>query len=176
MNPHAKEFVPAHIMKRRQEEANELTNKVAQVGLEDLNGRSTEHAETSSGDGGECDRATNSNTNPESKDNNTDQSSEQQPHRSNNNQPDNHHYNNTNDSKQDLGRTDEDRHLLKAGETYCEFNGEQFIIPGEDDDEYEPEQFQDYDRKAGYDFGNAEDNEDEDVCLAYEKFLHNLPE
>lgn len=176
MNPHAKEFVPAHLMKRRQEE-DELVDKVGQVGLEDS--ESGPDDKKSGAVGG--DTTTNNSVidNNATKSHDTDQSQEPQHNYSNNakstsNHPNNNHqhHSNTNGEKQDL-EAEDDRLLLKAGETFCEFNGEQFIIPG-DDGEYEADH-QDYGLKAGYDFGNAEDNEDEDVYDAYEQFLDNLP-
>lgn len=187
MNPHAKEFVPAHLLKRRQEEeGNELAEKVGQVDLQDDSRNQKPDGATSGveGSGDSTNTATTTTktnnvaeagtTTPNS--NNADQPPEPQHNHPNNVKNTSHHpnhHNNTNGLKQDL-ETEDDRHLLKAGETYCEFNGEQFIIPGEDD-EYESDQ-QEYPKRAGYDFGNAEDNEDEDVCNAYEEFLGNLPE
>lgn len=102
MNPDAKEFVPAHILKKRQEEAEHLGELTKQLDGVNINSNSegnpttTENGETINGSSN--DQITNNNSNDEL-----------------------HH---------DLDEED-DSYLLKAGENLCEFNGEQFIIPGE---------------------------------------------
>lgn len=122
MNPHAEEFVPAHILKSRQEkEQKKEPSEAEKKTLDDVTD--------------ELDKV---------------------------------------DLKSDPTE-DDDRFLLKAGENICEFNGEQFIVPG-DDEEYDQPPSDDIPDAAGYDFGNAEDNEDEDVCNAFEEFLGNLPD
>lgn len=190
MNPSAKEFVPAHILKKRQEDAdrlNELTDQLDKVELK------ANKDEESSGDKDEQKKSdshsTQNNENAAKLEtNNATQSSKQQQshddhqnhrreHQHSNSTNNNHNHSNDNNNRhetdypeglQDLIDEEDDRFLLNAGENICEFNGEQFIIPG--DDEYEPP------AQAGYDFGNAEDNEDEDVCNAFEQFLENLPD
>jgi len=133
MNPNAKEFVPAHILKKRQEEADakrlgEITEKLDEVKL---------------GNGEEKD---------------DDKSRVQEKTKS--------------DEKQERN-SDDDRYLLKAGENYCEFNGEEFIVPGDDDEgQYEG----DLPDPGGYDFGNDTDNQDEEIANAFEEFLETLPD
>lgn len=140
MNPNAREFVPAHILQKRQEEANrlnELTDQLDRVDIEDnskgpSNGTSYDSVSRTSdpsvGDEssdknnekpfrGE-DRIQNSTNDTKTKcdpnsgvDHDDDSSHKEKPQNSNDN--------------------DEDSYLLRAGENICEFNGEQFIIPGE---------------------------------------------
>lgn len=204
MNPNAKEFVPAHILKKRQDEETEakrmveLTEKLDGVNLDKelqkpaengdsmksqqvqekkdglIDSSPNEQQRQLKGSGDENERIPQKNSSP-----NQDRSStsrnhyrragENHHHINSNNQ---HHINNhySNGGIHDLDHGDDDRFLLKAGENLCEFNGEEFIVPG-DDDEYEGEI-----SNPGYDFGNAEDNEDEDIANAFEEFLDNLPE
>lgn len=144
MNPNAREFVPAHILQKRQEEANrlnELVKQLDQVGIDDYtrkeleNGTSYDSVARTSGSGdlssrGACsDRSSEKSPLSEEKNqnstidtkasSNTDMSGLQ-------NAESNHR-----DRAQARNETDDDSYLLRAGENLCEFNGEQFIIPGE---------------------------------------------
>lgn len=221
MNPAAKEFVPAHILKKRQEEEakrlGELTEQLDKVDLSNAtsatsnnkdnkdnennlndDNKNAGNAALEGGDSKDIRDTNNDDVNNEANVDNSSSSSKNNingnPHQEKSNIKSHQHdnikstidgnYNGKNKQypKHNNGdhaneypegfhefveQDEEDRYLLHAGENLCEFNGEQFIIPG--DDEYEPP------TQAGYDFGNAEDNEDEDVCNAFEEFLGNLP-
>lgn len=197
MNPNAKEFVPAHILKKRQEEAEakrlgEVTDKLDEVNLDKDDKNATNNSDlVKTKVQPKKDGSTTSSDNQEKPNQNQGQIRDRGDERNN---PDetveakteteaNHYNNDIHDNNHhqqhkingqttnDLGQNHtEDSYLLKAGENYCEFNGEQFIIPG-DDEEYEPEI-----SNSGYDFGNEEDNDNEDITNAFEQFLGNLPE
>lgn len=194
MNPAAKEFVPAHLLKKRQEETDRLGELTEQLNKVDIgsNKAATENGESSKADKSSLENSKEVQESSVSKGSN-EGNSESEPidkkststnHQQKNNHPiqnNNQHTENMNNNNnyneadfpealQDLIDEEDDRFLLNAGENLCEFNGEQFIIPC--DDEYEP---QVANPAGGYDFGNAEDNEDEDVCNAFEEFLDNLP-
>lgn len=144
MNPAAKEFVPAHILKKRQEDAErlgELTEKLDKVdinkpdnsglenGGEKPSGGSEESQESSSTQHSNP-RPVLNNRNSTSPNNvsNRDSTSEAQNGKHLNN---NHTDGDYPEGLQDLIDEEDDRFLLNAGENICEFNGEQFIIPGE---------------------------------------------
>lgn len=168
MNPDAKEFVPAHILKRRQEEAQrlgDLTEQLNKVEIGSTQGKETDKS-IENGEGsnsiskatGEDLRQTGSKdvqenqASKQAEDNNSkpeNQNDEKSTSNTNNNlgnshpthedQNGQHQYKNNNNHNegeypeglQDLIDEEDDRFLLNAGENLCEFNGEQFIIPGE---------------------------------------------
>lgn len=141
MNPNAREFVPAHILRKRQEEANrlsELTEQLDQVGLNETS-KDKEN-------GTVCNReSSNLDNNPSERVVGGDDSSEtagregdRTQHLSNDAQANDYETGenlNTdlryNEEIQSFNDCEDDGYLLRAGENLCEFNGEQFIIPGE---------------------------------------------
>lgn len=150
MNPEAKEFIPAHILKKRQEEANrvgDLTRKLDQVDLksenEVLNSSSegkekspttTElrqddsHHKQNKDDGSKSEIAENR-PSQSGKSSNPCATSDRK--ESSDGKSNGHRETEYRDEIQDLIDEEDDRFLLNAGENICEFNGEQFIIPGE---------------------------------------------
>lgn len=148
MNPNAKEFVPAHILKRRQEEServNEITQQIGQVGIDDQQNKTISATTTTPSEKNTSTTIKTSTTNETETsstpnenvatsngvgggDENDSDSKATKTTTSNSNNIDQHH--NTNGERQDLDNED-DSYLLKGGEEFCEFNGEQFIIPGE---------------------------------------------
>lgn len=189
MNPNAKEFVPAHLLKKRQEEAeakgvSELSKKLDEVSLDKSSPKRVENGDSRAQAQDSCKDGPTRNNPQKPLNGKGGDTIEEQPASSqtgasqeNNagsvNQTNNYPQHNnqyTNGRNNDLERGYDDQMLLKAGENYCEFNGEEFIVPG-DDEEYEGEI-----PNAGYDFGNAEDNDDQDIANAFEEFLDNLPE
>lgn len=151
MNPEAKEFIPAHILKKRQEEASRVSELTKQLDQVDINSAkdeisTTKPASTASERTIEttgpvkdvCDKDTSdrgkthgvANTETvgscklESGDSN--ERNHVRVNKSNGHAQGGHR-----DELQDLIDEEEDRYLLNAGENICEFNGEQFIIPGE---------------------------------------------
>lgn len=157
MNPDAKEFVPAHILKRRQEEKeakeadktlNDVTDKLDKFDLKSdskenestsCRVRSTDKTKESSR---EVQNSTQSSDPDKAKPNSTDHSSSTSRLQNGNSTNENHQHgrqyaSNNNqfegdyqEEPQDLNGED-DRFLLNAGENICEFNGELFIVPGE---------------------------------------------
>lgn len=153
MNPHAKEFVPAHILKQRQEEAHRLDNLTEQLNKVDLESENQSNEDGSSTsttarrDKTERRETTeDTNSNEKSRDGEVNAQREVKNKNQSLNHSDkdsNNHINSNNISKQtngggdypnehhDLDDEDDDRFLLNAGENICEFNGEEFIIPNE---------------------------------------------
>lgn len=152
MNPAAKEFVPAHLLKKRQEEAErvgELTQKLDKVDLksdQDVQENAESRRDNSTSENSKEVQESSSkvrgdeNSKPEQVNKNSTSSSNQQPdnhtpqevrengrHINNNN----HNENDYPEGLQELIDEEDDRFLLNDGENLCEFNGEQFIIPGE---------------------------------------------
>lgn len=155
MNPDAKEFVPAHILKRRQEEKeakeaeealNDVTAKLDKVELsqQDKQNESTScrvsgsnKTSTKNEASREVQNSSNENVKPNSTDHSSSTSQIQNGHQNHGNHVQQYASNNNNryegdypEEPQDLNGED-DRFLLNAGENICEFNGEQFIVPGE---------------------------------------------
>lgn len=177
MNPAAKEFVPAHLLKKRQEEADRLGELTEQLDKVNINQTAQPSSNSNNVDGGDDGKSKTAqkvqeNSSPEQKEqsksdvensttiksepsNQTSKNSTEpqqkndhsisndnsriaQERQSNGQQVNNLTSNNNHNegeysdqALQDLIDEEDDRFLLNAGENICEFNGEQFIIPGE---------------------------------------------
>lgn len=146
MNPHAKEFIPAHILKKRkeQEEADrlaQLTNDIGKVNIQNDN----ETDSTGESKGKNPSEKTSNNTIETPKQSDTVKSTTNEPSAtiasSNQKKLTNNDNDNTGDHlnqnlPEDYYYPDEDEFgddevYLASGENICEFNGEQFIIPNE---------------------------------------------
>lgn len=131
MNPNAKEFVPAYLQKKRQDEADRLTDKLEQVNLDtepDENGDTQKDKPSTAG----YTRLTPEQDNPDQKVESENTLVKPQKSSSSQEDPSNNHeeYNDGPDDYPDDPALDE-AYLLEKGESVCEFNGEKFIIPGE---------------------------------------------
>lgn len=166
MNPNAKEFVPAHILRKRQEseQLNDLTSRLDDVkinstnegkvtsssidksakpvGHESLNSNAAtkegepKQDELSSSSGSQEHKKPNSSDEATSTTNPNETSSSKQPHINggdsltcSNDQIPEDPSQFPDDYPDDLAY--DDNYFLDEGEQVCEFNGEQFIIPGE---------------------------------------------
>lgn len=134
MNPHAREFVPAHVLRKRQEEANrlsELTEQLDQVGINETgtdkeNGIKDNH-ESSSADINSTSQRISSGDNSSEGERTQNPINERETGSGGNLNKDTKY----NEDIQTFNDCEDDGYLLRAGENLCEFNGEQFIIPGE---------------------------------------------
>lgn len=122
MNPDAKEFVPAHLMKKKQEEdesVNQLSDRMNKVGIESA------ETENSAKDVQEVpqENSKGSRTHPV----NSRSSKPGETHPNSNG----HNDSTPSDGLQDLIDDEYEKFLQSTGENLCEFNGEQYVIPGE---------------------------------------------
>lgn len=145
MNPAAKEFVPAHLLKKRQEDAErlgEITQKLDKVDLKSdqeaqENGESRKDNSTSESSKEVQESSSQvrgdaiENSRPVEGDKNSTASQEVRENGRHVNNNNNHNESEYPEGLQELIDEEDDRFLLNAGENICEFNGEQFIIPGE---------------------------------------------
>lgn len=148
MNPDAKEFVPAYILKKRQEESERLGELAQQLGQVDIKSAETTQsdANASSRDNSSSEGSNQVQDNSSDSQNvgaskaktefrNHSQASgddqHEQPARGPKENGTRMNNNNAHCSDDYQDSNEDDRYLLNAGEGFCEFNGEQFIIPGE---------------------------------------------
>lgn len=127
MNPQAKEFVPAHILKRRQEEAErlgELTEQLNKVDIKSDDKGRKENGESSKSGVGSSEKVQENSPNKDTSNEIQDLYDEAEDENSPNKEI-------SNNIKDLFDEAEGDRLLLEAGENICEFNGEQFIIPRE---------------------------------------------
>lgn len=165
MNPDAKEFVPAHLRKKNDDP--DSNSDKQQSSTEQATALSTTTNTTTATATSTTTTSSSSNTTTTlSADAKAETADSSLPHSPDSTAPDDQTKGDTLEkAPQSTSSSNNAKHRQ------FEYNGNKYIVPDTEDGTHRSAA-----TRCGYDFGNATDNQDEDVCNAFEEFLETLPD